>query len=107
MEIKPGFFLNAYVEEVYESEHLRTATKQVRVILYAKYKKADVQKVMETQCQHLKITKRNYLLKLLHKYEELFDGKLDTWKTDPVYFELKEDVKPIFSLPCPVPKLHE
>ena len=30
-------FTNAYVEEVYESEHVCTATKQLRVILDAKY----------------------------------------------------------------------
>ena len=29
-------FTNAYVEEVYESDHVSTATKQLRVILYAK-----------------------------------------------------------------------
>ena len=44
---------------------------------------------METRCQHLTITQRNELLKLLHKFEELFDGTLDSCKTDPVDFELK------------------
>ena len=51
-------FTNAYVEEVYGSEHFRTATKILHVILYAKYEKADLHKVMETQCQHLKIAQR-------------------------------------------------
>ena len=38
-EIKPEeLFTNSYVEEVYESEHPRTATKLLRLILYAKYK---------------------------------------------------------------------
>ena len=37
----------------------------------------------------------------------MFDGTLCTWKTDPVYFELKEDNNPIFSLPYPVPKVHK
>ena len=50
---------------------------------------------METQCQNLTMTQRNNLLKLLHKLEELFDGTLGTWKNDLVYFELKEDAKPI------------
>ena len=36
-EITTGeFFTNAYVEEVYESEHERTATKRLHVILYSK-----------------------------------------------------------------------
>ena len=53
------------------------------------------------------MTQRNYLLKLLQKYEDLFDGTLRTWKTDPVYFKLKEDTKPICLRPHPVPKVHE
>ena len=31
------FFTNDYVEELYESDHVRTDTKLLRVILYAKY----------------------------------------------------------------------
>ena len=62
---------------------------------------------METQCQHLPMTQRNELLKLLQKSEELFDGTIGTWKKDPVDFELKEDAKPIFLRPYPVPKVHE
>ena len=50
---------------------------------------------METQCQHLTMIQRNELLKLLQKFEELFDGTLGTWKTDSVDFELKDDWKPI------------
>ena len=57
-------FTNAYVKEVYESEHVRTATKQLRAILDAKYEKSDLHNVMETQCQHLTMTQRNDLLKL-------------------------------------------
>ena len=79
-------FTNAYVEEVYESENVRTDTKLLRVILYAKYKKGDLHKVMKNQCQHLTITQLNELLKLLQKSEELFDRKLGTWKTDPIEF---------------------
>ena len=50
---------------------------------------------MKTQCQHLTMTQRNELLKLLQKFEELFNGTLGTWKKDPSAFELKKDVKPI------------
>ena len=62
---------------------------------------------MENQFQHLNMMQRNELLKLLQKFEELFDGTLGIWKTDPVDFELKKDVKTIFSQPYPVPKVHE
>ena len=61
-------FTNAYVEELYESEHVCTATEQLRVILDAKYEKADLHKVMENQCRHLPMTQRNQLLKLIHKF---------------------------------------
>ena len=65
-KIKPEeSFTNAYIEEVYESGHIRTATKKVYVILYAKYEKSHLHKVMETQCQHLTVKKRNELLKFL------------------------------------------
>ena len=52
---------------------------------------------METQCQHLTMTQRNELLKLLRKFEDIFDGTLGTWKTNPVDFELKYDSNPILS----------
>ena len=61
---------------------------------------------METQCQHLTETQCNKLLKLLQKNEDLFDGTLGTWKTDPVESELKEDLKLICLRPYPVPKVH-
>ena len=50
---------------------------------------------METQCQHLTMTQRNDLLKLLQTFEELFDGTLGTWKIYTVEFELKEDSKSV------------
>ena len=83
------------------------ATKRLRIILDFKYEKVDLYNIMETQCQHLTITQRNDLLKLLHKFEELFNGTIGTWQTYPVDFELKEDVKPICSQKYPLPKLHE
>ena len=50
---------------------------------------------MKNQCQHLTMTQRNELLKLLQIFEELLDRTIGTCKTYPVDFELKEDVKPI------------
>ena len=73
-------FTNAYVEEVYESEHVRIATKRLRVMLDAKYEKVGLYNVMENQCQNLTITQRNELLQLLHNskscsMEHLAPGK--------------------------------
>ena len=69
-------------------EHVCTATTQFRLILYAKYEKAYLHKVMETQYQHLTIIQRNKLLKLLNNFEELFYGTLGSRKICPVEFEL-------------------
>ena len=88
-------FTNAYSKEVYESEHVCNSTKRLRVIYDAKHEKSDLHKVMENQCQHLKMTQRNEFLKLLQKTEEFFDGTLGTWKIDTVEFKLKEDAQPI------------
>ena len=89
------FFTNSYVKEVYKSENVRTATKQLHAILYAKYQKSDLHKVMENQCQRLTMTQRNELLQSLQRFKELFDGILGTWKRDAVYFKSKEDADPI------------
>ena len=62
---------------------------------------------MENQCQHLTMTQRNELLKLLQNCEELFDVTLDTRKSDPVDFKLKDDAKPILLRTYPVPKVHK
>ena len=78
--------MNAYVEWVHESEQVRTSTKTLRVILDAKYKKADLNKVMKNQFQNLTETEFSVLLKLLQKFEELLDGTLGTCKTYPVDF---------------------
>ena len=69
--------------------------KQLSVIIYVKYRKADLHKVMDNKCQHLIMTQRNELIKLLQKLEELFHGTLGTQKIDPVDFELKGDAKTI------------
>ena len=58
-------FTNAYVKGVYKLEHVHTDTRRLRVILDAKYEKVDLHKFMENKCQHLTMTQRNELLKLL------------------------------------------
>ena len=58
-------------------------------ILDAKYEKSDLNKVMDEQCKHLTATEHNRLLHLLKKFEDLFDGTLGTWNTNPMDLELK------------------
>ena len=50
---------------------------------------------MENKFQDLTKYQWKYLVKLLQKIEGLFNGKLCTWKTDPIHFELKYNDKPI------------
>ena len=54
------------------------------VVLYDKYQKSDLNKVMKNQRQHLIETQRKELLKFMQKFKELFDGTLGTWKVDTV-----------------------
>ena len=72
----------------------------------AKYKKANLPEVVKNNCKHLNAAEREELLKLLQKYEELFDGTLGDWKTEPVKLELKKDAKPFHSRPFQVPKIY-
>ena len=52
-------FNNAYAEEVYELEQVRTSNKLLRTIIYSKYEKVYLNMIMINQCQHLTETKRN------------------------------------------------
>ena len=56
-------FMNAYPGEINESEQFLTYTKQLCVILDAKYERVDLDKVMKNLCKHLTEMKRNELLK--------------------------------------------
>ena len=57
--------------------------RRMRGILDAKYKKADLNKFMTEQCQHLIPSKREIILNI-KKNEYLFDGTLGMWNTDPL-----------------------
>ena len=62
---------------------------------------------METQCRHLTMAQFNGLIKLLQRFEELFNGKLFTLNTDPVDLKLKWDMTPICLQPYPLTNVHE
>jgi hypothetical protein len=77
------------------------------LVLDAKNEKADLQSVVSTNCSRLCLQDQNKLLELLTEFEELFDGTLSDWKTDPVPFELKEGAKPYHGRSYPVPKAYK
>jgi hypothetical protein len=76
-------------------------------ILDPKYEKADLRLVVDEHCKHLPVQDRNKLLDLLKEFEDLFDGTLGEWNTEPVHLELKEGAKPFHGRPFPVPKIHK
>ena len=88
----------------HEPHSTQEATQRVVQILDAKYEKADLQSVVSTNCTHLSPQDQSKLLELLTEFEELFDGTLGDWNTEPVSFELKEGTKPYHGRPFPVPK---
>ena len=45
-------FTNAYIDEIYELEQVRTSTKQLHTNLYAKNTEENLNKAMENQYQH-------------------------------------------------------
>jgi hypothetical protein len=44
------------------------------------------------------------LLKLLKEFEELFDGTLGDWDSNPVLLQLKEGAQPYHGRLFPIPK---
>ena len=82
------------------------ATECTTCILGAKYEKADLPKIVEENCTHLKVTKKEAQIQLLMHFEQLFDGTLGDWKTRPVRLELKRYIKPWCGKAYPVPHIH-
>ena len=62
--------------------------------------------MLQKKCTHLTRGERSGLLKLLTKFEELFDGTLGDWKTSPVHVSLKDGFMPYRGKAYPVPKIH-
>jgi hypothetical protein len=90
-----------------EPHSTQDATKCVKRILDAKYKKADLQSAVSDNCKHLRANQQKKLLQLLKKYELLFDDTLGDWKTKPVLFQLREGVSAYHGQAFPVPKIHK
>jgi hypothetical protein len=75
-------------------------------ILDAKYKKANLDKIA-ANANHLTNSEQESLLKLLKKYEDLFDGTLGTFTGTPYDIKLKNSVEPHHAQPFPVLKIHK
>jgi hypothetical protein len=90
-----------------EMQSTQDATKRVTRILDAKYKKVDLQSIVQNNCKHLNADQQTKLLKLLTKYELLFDGTFGDWKTKPVSCQLMEGASPYHGRAFLVPKVHK
>ena len=99
--------LQLYIESFFSEPHVTECeTERVLRILDAKYEKADLDKVV-SDCNHLEKAEKQKLLRLLKKFEELFDGTLGEWKTTPAHLELKDGATPYHGRPYPVPHIQK
>jgi hypothetical protein len=73
-------------------------------ILDAEYKPAILEEVTQ-MCTNLNTEEQSQLLKLLQKYEHLFDGTLEEFNMDPISLQLiGKGVKPVHARLCTVPR---
>jgi hypothetical protein len=92
---------------IHEPKSTLEATQQVVKIFDAQYEKAYLNAVVTKNCKHLRIPDQETLLKLLTEFEDLFDGTLGDWDTEPVSFKLKESAKLYHGRPYPTPRAHK
>ena len=95
--------LNNFHRDHLEPTATKEETKRTVEILDAKYEKANLAEIVSEYCAHLSSQQRAKMLLLLNKYEELFDGTLGDFNTDPVRLNLKKDAKPYHGRPYPIP----
>ena len=74
----------------HEGELVMEATACADSILDAKYEKIDIKDYV-SKLGHLSQVDKKKLKMLLYDFEDLFDGTLSKWNTNPVDFELKDD----------------
>jgi hypothetical protein len=92
---------------LHEPESTLDVTNRVVGILDAKYEKADLRSVVDEHCKHLPLHDQNKWLDLLTEYEDLFDGSLGEWITEPVHLEIKGGAKLFHGRAFSVPKIHK
>jgi hypothetical protein len=96
-----------------ESFHLndpaivQEATARVQGILEDKYTALNLRDIWN-KSMHLDVRQQEQLfaVRVLTKYEALFNSSLGTWKEHPLYIELKPDSKPYHAKAFPIPKVH-
>ena len=82
------------------------ATKRMVKILNSTYAMADLKQVSDNASQ-MNTEERNLLLSLLENFEDLFDGTLGDWATEPIDLEINPDSKQFNSRYYPVPIINK
>ena len=88
-----------------EPASTRESTDMMVKILDSTYEKADLKQVVNDS--HLNAEERTLLLSLLEYFEDLFDGTLGDWDTEPIDLELNPYFKPFNSRYYPVPRINK
>ena len=89
-----------------EPDSTREATEPMVKILDSNCEKADLKQVVDNAVQN-NYEDRAQLLSLLEEFEDLFDGTLGYWATEPVNLELKPYPKPFNSRYYLVPRINK
>jgi len=101
-EVRP----NPYNELLSMHDPVTTEAERIQGILDIKYAPADLDKIVQ-ESTHLTDQEKSTLGKLLARYQDLFDGTLGTWNTDPIELELRPEVKTYHAKAYPVPHSQE
>ena len=104
-ETKRKRSLHVMFQQTAEPQVTQEMTSRATQILDSKYDKADLEQIAKDQ-SHLSSQDRDQLYQLLKKYEDLFDGTLGEWKTEPVSFNMKEGAKPHSQRHYTSPRIH-
>jgi hypothetical protein len=92
--------------EMIESPSVTNATTCLKQILDAKYKPADLDKIIAS-CINLTTNEQQSLSQLLYKYQHAFDGTLGKWRSTPYSIQLKDNITPYHAKTFPIPNVHE
>jgi len=89
-------------------EPVSTSDEKSRTIkiLDAKYEAANLDELV-SESTNLDIDQQKALRYLLGKYEDLFDGTLGDFDTDPISLEIKPGMNPVHSKPFPIPHIRK
>ena len=89
-------------------EPISTSDEKSRTIkiLDAKYEAANLDELV-SESTNLDVDQQKALRYLLGKYEDLFDGTLGDFDTDPISLEIKPGMTPVHSKPFPIPHIRK